>query len=65
MSVRMWTYPELRFIVANQFKLSDTELVVEVNRRFHGGEAVRTMPEVEKVMRGKNILNKDKKDRGY
>jgi hypothetical protein len=58
---RMWTYPELRFVYANQFKVGAAELVAEVNERFHGGAQVRSAQDVQKVQKGKTIFNKEKK----
>jgi hypothetical protein len=57
---RMWTYPELKFVIANQFKLGGEELAAQLNHRFHGGEGIRTALDVAKVCKSKNIFNKEK-----
>ena len=60
---RMWIYPELRFILAHQYKLDADEIAVEVNGRFHGGADVRTQHDINKVLRGRNIVNRRKRER--
>jgi len=59
MDVRMWTYPELRFVYVSQRQCSASEVADRVNLDFHGGEQVRTAVDVEKVWRGRNIFNKN------
>jgi len=63
MDERMWIYPELKFIIANQYKMDSNELIAEVNGRFHGGESVRCAADIDKVLRGKNIFNKERRQR--
>jgi hypothetical protein len=57
---RMWTYPELRFIAVNLYKMDYEELASEVNKKFHEGVAIRTSSDVQRVGKGKNIFNKGK-----
>jgi hypothetical protein len=57
---KMWTYPELRFIAVNQLKMDPEELAAAVNRQFHQAEEVRSVMDVQRVAKGKNIFNKDK-----
>jgi hypothetical protein len=57
---RMWTYPELKFVTVHQYKMDLNELVSEVNQRFHGGAQIRSASDVNKVMKGKTIFNKEK-----
>lgn len=57
----MWTYPELKYVTVNQYKMDLNDLVAEVNSRFHNGAEVRTALEVGKIMKAKTIFNKEKK----
>jgi hypothetical protein len=57
---KMWTYPELRYVTVNQFKMDYTQLAFEVNKKFHGGADVRTANDVQRIGKSKNIFNKDK-----
>jgi hypothetical protein len=57
---RMWTYPELKYITVQQYKLGPEELAAEVNRKFHGGQGIRTAADVHKIGKSKNIFNKEK-----
>ena len=60
MADRMWTYPELRCVFVNRFRVSSQELALQLNREFHAGEDVRNARDIEKIKRGKNIFNKNK-----
>lgn len=60
MADRMWTYPELRFITANKLRMGAVELAQHLNREFHDGIDVRRPQDVEKIKRGRTILNKNK-----
>ena len=57
----MWTYPELKFVTVNQYKMGLDDLVAEVNSRFHGGREVRTTVEVGKIVKAKTIFNRERK----
>ena len=59
-SERMWTYPELKFVTVNQYKMDVAELTVEVNKNFHNGAEVRSVAEVNKITKAKTIFNKEK-----
>jgi len=57
---RMWTYPELKYVTVNQYKMEMAELVADVNNKFHGGAEVRSASDLNRVMKGKTIFNKEK-----
>jgi hypothetical protein len=57
---RMWTYPELKFVTINQYKMDVAELTAEVNKNFHNGAEIRTVADVGKITKAKTIFNKEK-----
>jgi hypothetical protein len=61
MAERMWTYPELKFVTAHQYKMDAQELAKEANVKFHLGDEVRSRADIEKILHSKTIFNKDKK----
>lgn len=58
MAERMWTYPELRYVFVNRFKLSPNELALAVNNQFHGGQDVRNAMDIERIKRGRTIFDR-------
>ena len=61
---RMWTYPELKFVTIHQYRMDAAELTAHVNRQFHGGSEVRSVADVNRIMKAKTIFNRQKKGRG-
>ncbi len=55
---KLWIYPELRLIKALQNRHTINELKTIINSQFHGGIEVRTDRDIEKIMKGRTILNK-------
>jgi hypothetical protein len=56
----MWTYPELKFVTVHQYKMDLSQLVAEVNARFHGGVEIRSAADVGRILKAKTIFNKEK-----
>jgi hypothetical protein len=60
MASKLWSYPELKHVTVNQYKVNIQQLVEEINRIYHNGEPVRSLEDIEKIIKGKTIFNKSK-----
>jgi hypothetical protein len=58
MAERLWSYPELKHVTVNQYKLGSEELAEEINRLYHKSEPVRSAADIEKIKKAKTIFNR-------
>jgi len=54
---RLWSFPELKYAVADARARPAEDVARELNERYYGGEVVRSAADVNKVRNQRNIFH--------